>query len=468
MGENVRGAALKADGSLWVWGCNSYGELGQNNQTTYSSPVCVVGNHSFVDFDNSAVHTMVAVKADGSTWTCGKGGYGVLGNQTNNSSVSSPVAVVGGHLFLAVAIGGDSSASSAFGLTLDRTLWSWGYNGDGTLGTNDTTHYSSPVLVAGGHLFVFVKCGGYVAGALKSDGSLWMWGLGYDSKPTVVPGHSFSAFQCGFQSYYWLSSLIGLKQDGSAWCWGDNYYGQLGDGTTISRETPTSIIGGHTFTAVGGSGNFALAMKADGRPWTWGKNSFYELGDGTATDRSSPVVVVGDHSFIQVVAGQDSCFGLKNDGSVWSWGSNSFGCLGDNSKTDRSSPVPVVGDHSFVSLGNRYALPGYSYGIQSPPGGQRALAWGDFGLTPSGDPTWGEVQVVGGWKTGPVIDTGNTLPKAVTLSETLVLRSVLQPLVQVRGAEALFASGDPYPAWQDYLGPQSRTWRYVQARVRVR
>jgi alpha-tubulin suppressor-like RCC1 family protein len=184
----------------------------------------------------------------------------------------------------------------------DGTLWCWGNDSYGQLGDNSSTVRSSPVTtVAGGTNWKQVSCGGYHTAAIKTDGTLWTWGL--------------------------------------------NTFGKLGDNTASSRSSPVTTAGGGTnWKQVAGGVNHTAAIKTDGTLWTWGRNADGQLGDNTLVSKSSPVTTVaGGTNWKQVAGGGSHTAAIKTDGTLWTWGSNANGRLGDNTATTRSSPVQPVG-----------------------------------------------------------------------------------------------------------------------------
>ena len=297
---------LKTDGSAWGTGRNNVGQLGNLTTTNYSSPVSVIGNHSFTQLATGYYYTM-ALKADGSCWGWGSNDSGQLGNKTR-VSYSSPISVVGNHSFIQIAAMYDELSTMA--LKADGTCWTWGENSWGQLGNNTRISYSSPVSVVGNHSFI----------------------------------------QIATNSRSLSSNCFGLKADGTCWAWGGNVYGNLGNNTTTSYSSPISVVGNHSFIQIAANGANTYGLKADGTCWAWGYNTYGQLGNNTETSYSSPVSVVGNHSFIQVSASYYAGFGLKADGSCWAWGNNDYGNLGNNSNSARSSPVSVVGNISFSRL----------------------------------------------------------------------------------------------------------------------
>ena len=134
---------------------------------------------------------------------------------------------------------------------------------------------------------------------------------------------------------------LALKSDGTVWAWGGNTYGQLGDGTTSDRTTPTQVSGLRDIIAISCGEHYSLALKSDGTVWAWGFNEYGQLGDGTTTNRKTPIQVSGISSITAIAGITHHSLALKSDGTVWAWGYNYYGQLGDGTYTDRTSPVQV-------------------------------------------------------------------------------------------------------------------------------
>ena len=155
-----------------------------------------------------------------------------------------------------------------------------------------------------------------------------------------------------------LQFSLSLRSDGTAWSAGDNALGQLGDGTTINRPTPTRVGGLVGITAVAAGNHHSLMLKSDGTAWGVGVNFHGQLGDGTTTLRTSPVQVNGLTNVVAVAAGYGQSLFVKSDGTAWAAGSNGFGQLGDGTTTPRSSAVLVSGlaGVSAVAAGEYHSL----------------------------------------------------------------------------------------------------------------
>jgi len=188
---------------------------------------------------------------------------------------------------------------------------------------------------------------------------------------------------------------IGLRQNGTLWSWGN---ASLGDGTTNIRSSPVSVIGGFTdWCQFDAACTHSVAVRTNGTLWGWGINSYGQLGDNSTTHRSSPVSVIGGFTdWCQASAGVQHSLGIRTNGSLWAWGRNNNFQLGTGNNTVRSSPVSVIGgftDWCQVSAGF-----GNTFAIRT---GGTLWAWGQGNYGQLGDGTatgkCSPVSVVGGF-----------------------------------------------------------------------
>lgn len=300
-------AGIKMDGTLWTWGAGTYGALGSNATASRSSPVTVSGGGtdwkevSLSNFSGglSSGRFGAGIKQDGKMFTWGYNASGQLGSGTTTSRVS-PVSITGTISdWLHVACGSDH----VIAVTSAGQLYTWGLNSSGQLGNNTTTNRSSPGLPAGFSLgWAKVSAGGSSSAAIKSDGTLWTWGinnfgiLGNNStaarsSPGSVAGggSNWNKISMGSGSH-----CMATKTDGTLWTWGLNSSGELGTGNTTSRSSPGTVAGGGTdWGEISTGGNHSVAAKNTGTLWSWGGNAAGQLGNGTTTSRSSPSTVQG-------------------------------------------------------------------------------------------------------------------------------------------------------------------------------
>jgi|MDTB01.2.fsa_nt_gb alpha-tubulin suppressor-like RCC1 family protein len=354
-----------AAGGLYVAGGDPWtsGVPGQNNQTSYSSPIQIPGQWALEDSifagDNKLSifeQNAMAIKDDGTLWGWGANNKGKYA-QNNQTQYSSPVQIPGTTWNVLSLAGTNSEGGHC--IKTDGTLWAWGDNDNGQLGLNNKTEYSSPVQVPGttwkatvtdGHKFM----------ALKTDGTLWTCGYGGDgqlahdnnsnySSPKQVPGTTWgNSFGCGD------STAVATKTDGTIWTWGKNNYGQGGQNNQTTYSSPKQVGSDNTWSKVTqGTQNSTLAVKTNGTLWGWGSGTYGQLGQNDRTSRSSPVQIPGttwdnvDGSFTNIIA-------HKTDGTLWAWGKGTSGQLGQNNTTTRSSPVQIPGTWENTIDGGGY------------------------------------------------------------------------------------------------------------------
>jgi len=334
---------------LWVWGFNALGQLGINNTTT---PICTpvttfLGGANWKQVSCGTNHT-AAIKTDGTLWCWGQNNVGQLGNNTTTIRCTPVQEFYGGTNWKQVACGNSHTAA----IKTDGTLWVWGYNGFGQLGINNTT---TPICTPvqefyGGTNWKQVECGEYHTAAIKNDGTLWTWGYNNNGQlgdntttnrltpvTTFDGGTNWKQISCGFRH------TAAIKTDGTLWSWGRNDTGQLGNNNTGSPScTPVTIFGGGTnWKQVECGGDHTAAIKKDGTLWSWGYNFYGQLGDNTTTSICTPVTTFGGGTnWKQVSGGFYHTATIKTDGTLWTWGRNANGQLGiNNTTTSICTPV---------------------------------------------------------------------------------------------------------------------------------
>jgi alpha-tubulin suppressor-like RCC1 family protein len=303
---------LKDDSTVWGVGQNNHGQIGIGSfvGSTLTTQVHGPGNVGFLT-GITAIATgfghAVALKSDGTVWTWGFNMYGQIGNGTNtNCNVPVLVSSLSG----IVSIG--AGLHQSFAIKNDGTVWVWGCNNMGQLGLGNLTNSNIPIqntLLTS----IVAIAGGWRHGiALKNDGTVLAWGVNQygqlgngnfvdSSVPVPVNGLTgIIAIDCGHHH------SLALKSDSIIWSWGHNNWGQLGDGTYVDRNLPVPVNVLTQVTEFSAGGYFSLAIKINGTAWSWGENNEGELGNGHNTAVNNPGQITGLCQPITTGIGQDS------------------------------------------------------------------------------------------------------------------------------------------------------------------
>lgn len=231
----------------------------------------------------------------------------------------------------------------------DGTVWAWGFNKHGQLGDGTTTleRYTA-VQVQGLRRVVAIAAGDRHSLAVKADGTVWAWGWNQEGElgGGAWPRGSATPVQTKTLTHMIAVAAgrgrsLALKSDGTVWVWGEAIR-ERDDGTWCNSIIPVQVKGLMNIIAVAAGFSHFLALKTDGTVWAWGINSSFALGDGTRESRLVPLKVNGLTNVIAIAAGNSYSLAVKADGTVWAWGRNLFGVLGDGTKESRSSPVLVT------------------------------------------------------------------------------------------------------------------------------
>ena len=360
---------------LFAWGQNYTGVNMQNNTITRSSPT-QVGTVNTWDKDNVTMskNFFNAIKTDGTAWTGGNNNYGVLGQNKSPGfgagqqyAVSSPVQLPGSWSRF------EQGNESMWGVKTDGTAWSWGLNNYGNLGQNQEPSSlgsaSSPTQIGTDTTWDQVGQMGNKSGfGVKTNGTMWVWGdntLGGLGLNAPANAHKSSPTQLGTETTWTTNASgpfggfcgAGIKTDGTLWTWGLNSSGQLGHNKSYAGSTPaygglsspTQVGTDTTWSQVKGMGNGMIALKTDNTLWAWGSNSYGALGQNTQGDnRSSPVQIpAGPGTWSSFSASYKAGAAIKTDGTLWTWGNDDGGMGGRNTNNPGggrvSSPTQIPG-----------------------------------------------------------------------------------------------------------------------------
>lgn len=309
--------ALTFDARVYCWGTNTGGKLGDGTTTTQSTPVplaqgAIPSNVTIKQVAAGYGHAC-ALGSDGKVYCWGDNSNRQLGDGTTTGRLT-PVAVLQGAIpagVTAVSLMTGNFHNCIIGS--DTRVYCWGNNSAGQLGDGTGTSKSSPVALAQG----------------------------------AIPNGVTIAQLAGGGSH-----TCARASDGNAYCWGFNSTGQLGDGTVVSRSSPTlvtqgAIPAGVTIQQIATGSAFSCAIGSDNEPYCWGNNNRSQLGDGTTTVRSSPVLVSQgvlpvSVTLTQLMLGDSHACVVASDNKAYCWGYNYGGQLGDSTTTTRANPVAVM------------------------------------------------------------------------------------------------------------------------------
>jgi alpha-tubulin suppressor-like RCC1 family protein len=344
--------------SIFATGSDSNGQLGGPNGggAFVKTAVGVQPSAlSFVQVSAGGTHSL-GLRPDGTVWAWGGNSSGQLGNDSNTDSwtlaqVPLPGAAV------AVSAGGSHSLAIEQG----GTVWAWGSNADGQLGNGTTTSSSEPAPVPGLSNVVAVSAGGTHSLALEANGTVWAWGndasgqLGNDgttnaSTPQEVCATGSTGGTC---SAGYLSNVIAISAGGShslaltssgtIYAWGLGSLGQLGNGTTTTSDVPVQVSGITTAVAIATGNSHSLALLANGTVDAWGLGTSGQLGQGTTNSSDTPVSVTGLPSNItQIAGGYAHSLAMTATGQVYAWGLDSTGQLGNGNTTNQDTATQMT------------------------------------------------------------------------------------------------------------------------------
>jgi alpha-tubulin suppressor-like RCC1 family protein len=352
--------ARKTNGSAVCWGDNRFGQLGTGDTANRARPTQVTlpgglgiakvylptGNGEITS--DRAVFTC-AIATDSTLFCWGDNRFGQLGTGDTNPRLS-PTLVTGLTSVAHASNGGGHTCAQ----TVDGAVWCWGNNQEGQLGTGDTKPQLSPTRIAGPPITAdTITNGGSHTCAHEADSSVACWGAnehgelgtGKVSPPSPTPGPVQTLGNRVGRVFAGATHTCAFTTDGAVWCWGDNRFGQLGTGDTVEHDAPVAVdptdLPGVTEVFPGGE--HTCALRTDNSLWCWGNNRFGQLGLGDTNVRLTPTRVdaLGTDVAAAYAGGAHTC-AVKTDGSVWCWGNNQYGQIGADVGSLAIAPTQVI------------------------------------------------------------------------------------------------------------------------------
>ncbi|ETR71995.1 MAG: hypothetical protein OMM_02059 [Candidatus Magnetoglobus multicellularis str. Araruama] len=310
--------AIKNDWTVWAWGFNGAGQLGDDTQSPHNLPTQVKGRDGIgwltdiIAVAGGSQHS-VALSGDGHVLAWGGNDYGQLGNGTGASSFVPVYVLNEDNLPFEDVIAIASGTNHVLLVTENNELWAWGNNENGQLANSVALSYNRPIRVAG----------------LPSSHRIVQTAAGY------------------------AHSLV-LLDNGEIWAWGDNTFGQLGIGDSVSAMNPTQVVqeDGTPLTnivSIAAGAFHSLALSNDGTIWAFGSNQEGQGGNGGLSHISIPAKVQHPENgmplanIARIAAGTDHSLAIQNNGVVWAWGNNKQGQLGDGTKDNHHLPQIIRG-----------------------------------------------------------------------------------------------------------------------------
>ncbi|WP_147443554.1 RCC1 domain-containing protein [Corallococcus sicarius] len=367
--------ARKADGTVWAWGSNAHGQLGAGTSASSSRlPIRVMDEQGaaltrVVELAAGAEHGL-ALREDGTVWAWGFNSNGQLGNGLPDSQQAAPTQVKNaqgtGPLSNIVSITGGNWHSLA--VDGEGHAWAWGFNIRGQLGDGSTTRRFLPIAVqdtAGTGVLSGLKAlaaGDNFSLAVGSDGRLWAWGYNFqgqlglgDKVNRSRPTPSAGATGRGWVVTHYDRTLA-AHADGTLWVSGRNHKGQLGTGTTTSHAAPVQLTLPSGVVNAAISDSHSLAVLTDGSVWAWGDNVYGQLGFTDGQPRLQPSRIPGLTNMVAVAAAPIDSVALRTDGTVWTWGNRL--AVGTPLPGVNALPRQVEGLEGVVAIaaGSEYAV----------------------------------------------------------------------------------------------------------------
>ncbi len=344
--------ARSNNGTLWAWGLNIgiYGN-GTTTPNTTNNPV-QIGTATTWSTMATTFGSCAAIRSNGTLWTWGQNSWGELGNGNNtNNFTPQQVGTATNWQNIKAARGYAAYYSSRGG-----ALWAWGSNQpNGQLGNGTIINSNVPIQIGTATNWLAIYPGNQYTLGIRTNGTLWVWGsnpggvYGNGTTDSTVAGRS--PMQIGTDTDWKMvsggyASVHAIKNNGTLWAWGSNLFGTFGNGNnTVSSLTPVQIGTDTNWSDISDGYNHTVALKTNGTLWTWGNNNNGQLGNGTLVNNFTPTQVGTSTNWQNITTDSSSSntFAKKTDGTIWGTGKNNSGQLGIGTTVQSTVFVKVTG-----------------------------------------------------------------------------------------------------------------------------
>ncbi len=365
--------AIKTDGTLWAWGLNNFGQLGDGTTINKNVPTQIGTDINWLAI-NAETDNSIALKTDGSLWTWGNNSSGQLGDGNHGIGVNNTIPTHIGNDTDWVKI---STGGRTYAIKNNGTLWGWGDNNEGHLGVGNTNPYYTPTQI-GSDTWIEINGGGGKTLAIKTNNTLWGWGMNKQGSLAIGPPSESiiitSPTQTGNNTADWAKISVGsccsskmIKTDGSLWAMGSASYGNIGTGSLVNVNTPTRVGNDNNWKTVT-TENHTCAIKIDNSLYVWGNNFQGQLGVGNTTNINTPFQLNSNVTWIKSISSLTHTVAIDSNGTLYSWGWNNYGQLGDGSTIDKNTITQIgqscpLGTTSFKVLQNVQVYPNPSNNV---------------------------------------------------------------------------------------------------------
>jgi hypothetical protein len=340
--DSYNSMGLKSNGTIFAWGYNEFGQLGQGDTIDRGIPTQVGTDADWKEIAMGDA-TMFAIKTDGTLWGWGYNFEGYLGDGTKINR-KTPLKISTDNKWTKVTAKG----GTAMAIKSDGTIWAWGLNAGG-FGNGSIFKDTNKIINIGSQNWLELSAGDAYSFGIKNDNSLWVSGANIYSQL----GDNTSTSKYTYFNHPFLSSIkntftsngfgnFAIKTDGSLYAWGGNNFGSLGVNSLNVREKKPIQVGTSKWKFIGHFLAHTLGIQEDGSLWGWGNNDSNQISSSAIAESRVPIQIGTDKNWKMTAIGVFHSLALKEDGSLYAWGGNNYGQLGVPDGKLRTSPTLIA------------------------------------------------------------------------------------------------------------------------------